>query len=252
MTTSTPQPLYREPVQLNAQLHRHKKLNPYNDFSRLANAHAVFLNAVEFAQAALCFPIIFLPASTANPQVSPVAMLGLVPDHNLFVDGSKWDANYLPAFFRRMPYLTAPLPGTDQTAVYIDVQWPGLSDTEGEALFTEDGKQAPILNSAIDFLQVFDEEARRTAHLCARLQTLGLLMDMKADATLPNGATLSVDGFMVVDEAKLAELPDAVVIELNKSGALALIHAHLLSLQHVRSLVDRHARRVGATPVQPS
>lgn len=241
--TTTSQPLYREPVQLNAQLHRHKKIRPFNDFSLIAHAHAVMLNAVEFPQAALAFPIIFVPGTTSNPEISAAAMMGLVPNANLFVEGSQWAASYVPAAFRRMPYLSAPLPGSEQTGVYIDLQWPSLSETEGEPLFTSDGQHAPALVQAIEFLQAFDAEARRTAHLCARLNTLGLLTPMKADVTLPDGSALTVDGFMVVDEAKLAELSESVVLELHRSGALGLIHAHLLSLNQMRVLIDRHARR---------
>ena len=246
--STNPQTLYREPVQLNSQLHRHKKLLPLSDFSLLANTHAVFLTAAEFGQAALAFPIIFLPASVANPQISPVAMLGLVANQNLFVDGTRWDAAYLPAFFRRMPYLTAPLPGSDQIGVYIDVQWPTLNETEGEALFSEDGRQAPVLEQAIGFLQTFDEEARRTSQLCARLQALDLFTPMKADVNLPNGQSMRVDGFMVVNEEKLGTLPDAVVLELHRSGALAMLHAHLMSLAHLQNLVERHIRRLDAAP----
>ena len=241
--STAPQTLYREPVQLNAQLHRHKKLLPLNDFSLLAATHAVFLNAAEFALAALAFPIIFLPPSTANPNVSPVVMLGLVPGQNLFVDGSRWEASYLPAYFRRMPYLTAPLPGTDQVGVYIDAQWPTLSDDEGEPLFDEQGNRTAALDQAIAFLQAFDDEARRTHQLCARVQALGLFTDMKADVTLPDGQSLSVNGFMVVNEEKLAGLSDSAVLELNRSGALGMLHAHLLSLGHVRNLVDLLGRR---------
>jgi SapC len=243
---TTPKPLYREPVQLNAQLHRHKKLQLLNDFSLLSTSHAVMLNAVEFPLAALAFPIVFVAGSTSDPNIGAAAMMGLVPNDNLFVEGNTWGASYVPAFFRRMPFLTAPLEGTDQMGVYVDIQWPGLSDTEGEPLFTETGEQAPVLAGAIEFMKAYDEEARRTAHLCARLDTLGLLTPMKAEVTLPDNQSLTVDGFMVVDEQKLAELPEAAVMELHRSGALALVHAHLLSLNQMRALMDRHARRVAA------
>ncbi len=242
--TTQPKPLYREPVQLNAQLHRHKKVKPFSDVSVLSTTHAVYLNAVEFGQAALAFPIIFVAATQAKPQISPVAMLGLVLNDNLFVDGSRWDGAYMPAFFRRMPYLTAPLPDSDQIGVYIDAQWPGLSDTEGEPLFTADGEQAPALVQAIEFLQAFDEESKRTDAVCTRLQELGLLTDMKADVTLPNGENLSIDGFMTVDEAKFAALSDSVVLDLHRNGMLGLVQAHILSLNHMRSLIERHALRL--------
>ncbi len=236
-------PLYREPVQLNAQLHRHKKLKPYDNVGALVHTHAVYLNAIEFSQAALAFPIIFVQPTPSNPQISPVVMLGLVPNENLFVEAGRWDAVYQPAYFRRMPYLTAPLPNSDQIGVYIDAQWPGLNDEEGEALFTDQGEQAPALLQAIDFLKAFDDEAKRTAQLCQQLQALGLFTDMKADVTLPNGEKLTVDGFMTVDEGKLGKLSDAGVLSLHRSGALGLIHAHLLSLNHMAGLIDRHARR---------
>lgn len=246
MTTKQPMSIYREPVQLNAQLHRHKKLKPIEDHSMLANIHAVFLNAVEFAQASQAFPIIFVPATKSNPDISPMAMLGLVPNENLFIAGGRWEASYVPAFFRRLPYLTAPLPGNEQIGVYIDAQWPGLSETEGEPLFTADGEQAPALTGAIEFLKSYDEEAKRTAQMCARLQQLGLFTEMKADVTLPDGEKLTVDGFMIIDEPKLAALPDAAVVELHRSGALGLVHAHLVSLNHVNNLIDRHFRRTAA------
>ena len=241
--STAPQTLYREPVQLNSQLHRHKKLLPLDDFSNLAGVHSVYLNAAEFALAALAFPIIFLPPTTANPNVSPAAMLGLVPGQSLFVEGNRWEATYLPAFFRRMPYLTAPLPGSDQIGVFIDAQWPTLNDDAGEPLFDEQGNRSPSLERASGFLQAFDEETRRTTQLCNRVQALGLFTDMKADVTLPDGKSLSINGFMVVNEDKLAALPDAAVLELSRSGALGMLHAHLLSLGHVRHLVDRLARR---------
>jgi hypothetical protein len=66
---------------------------------------------------------------------------------------------------------------------------------------------------------------------------------MRFDATLPDGSTVSVDGFLTVDEKKLAELPDAKVLEFHKNGVLGLIHAHQISLRHMRRLVDWHLVR---------
>lgn len=235
--------IYREPVQLNAQLHRHKKLKPIEDHTLLAGVNAVYLNAVEFAQASQAFPIIFVPATSAQPQITPMALLGLVANQNLFVEGGRWDASYVPAFFRRLPYLTAPLPGSDQVGVYVDMQWPGLNESEGEPLFTADGEQAPALTAAIDFLKSYEEEVKRTTQLCARLNELGLFTNMKADVQLPNGEAMTIDGFMIVDESKLAALADTAVIELHRSGALGLVHAHLVSLNQVNNLIQRQARR---------
>jgi hypothetical protein len=69
---------------------------------------------------------------------------------------------------------------------------------------------------------------------------------MKADATLPDGATLSIDGFLVVDDEKLAQLPDAVVVEMHRNGMAMLLHLHLASMANMRPLVERKARRAQA------
>ncbi len=247
MTSNPAKPLYREPVQLNAQLHRHKRLRPNQDHSILGSSHAAYLNAVEFAQAALSFPIVFVPASAANPRISPVAMLGLTPNSNLFVDGARWDARYMPAFFRRLPYLTAPLPGTDQVGVYIDARWEGLERHRRRAAVRRE-RRAGAGAAAGDRLPAGLRRgvaADRTAVRAAAGARAVHRHEGRCDVARRR-PPLSVDGFMVVDENKLRELPDATVLALHRDGVLALLHWHLLSLNHVGELVNRHARRFGS------
>jgi hypothetical protein len=68
---------------------------------------------------------------------------------------------------------------------------------------------------------------------------LDVLKQMKAEATLPDGQTVSVDGFHAIDEDRLHALPDATVLELHRTGMLALMQVHLLSLANIRHLVNR-------------
>ena len=67
---------------------------------------------------------------------------------------------------------------------------------------------------------------------------------MKADATLPNGEAISVDGFHTVDEERLRAFPDETVLELWRNGMLMLIQMHLVSIVNIRHLVNRKAARV--------
>ena len=66
----------------------------------------------------------------------------------------------------------------------------------------------------------------------------GLLKDMRFEAVTPQGQKLVIDGFLAVDEDKLAQLPDALVVELHRNGALGLIHAHQISLRQMRKLIE--------------
>jgi hypothetical protein len=242
--------LYRDPQLLDPALHRHKKLRPVTDFSIARDMHAVFLAATEFPAAALAFPIIFVHTGERLPDgggmIAPVALLGLVANENLHVDGPEWHARYLPAFIRRFPFLTARAQGSDTPAVFVDTSWSGFSDSDGEALFDADGKPAPALQRAMEFLQQFDLEQQRTRQFCARLLELGVLKEMSADAVLPNGESLKIDGFLTVDEDKLNALPDATVLELHRSGMLMLLQVHLVSLGNMKQLVERKALRMAA------
>jgi hypothetical protein len=242
--------LYRDPQALDPQAHRHKKLKPLEDFSVAKEMHAVFLAATEFPAAALSFTIIFVNTGErlpdGKPMIAPVALLGIAANENLHVEGTRWDAGYVPAFIRRFPFLTAGSPGSDEHAVFVDASWPGFDDGDGEPLFDAEGKPTPALQRALDFLRQFDIEQQRTRQFCQRLIELDLLKDMTLNATLPTGDVVKLDGFLAVDEDKLNALPDAVVLELHRSGMLMLAQVHLLSLGNLKFLLERKARRLEA------
>ena len=240
--------LYRQPVLLDSTLHRTKRLAPLADFSIARHLHAVALTAAEFPQASLDLPIIFVPTgerlANGRAMVSPAALLGLSAAENLCLDGARWDARYLPAFIRRYPFLTAPLAGSGSPGVFVDAAWSGFSDEAGEPLFADDGARTPALERALGFLREFDEEARKTRVFCERLVEHDLLEDMQADATLPGGQTLKVDGFLTLNARRFADLPDEVVLDWHRNGMLMLLHAHQVSLANVRRLVERKVNRI--------
>ncbi|HEV7915618.1 MAG TPA: SapC family protein, partial [Albitalea sp.] len=115
--------LYRAPQPLDPVLHRHKKVLPVTDLSIAREMHAVFLAATEFPAAALALPIIFVHTGERLPDgratIAPVALMGLVANENLFVEGGEWQARYLPAFIRRFPFLTVGTPGSQTPSVFV-------------------------------------------------------------------------------------------------------------------------------------
>ncbi|HEX6707125.1 MAG TPA: SapC family protein [Albitalea sp.] len=244
--------LYREPRPLDPATDRHKKVKPLADWSIAREMHAVFLAATEFPDASLALPIIFVHTGERGPEgqllIAPVALMGLSVNENLFVDDEgRWDARYLPAFIRRYPFLTAGVQGGDSPVVFVDAAWSGFNDTEGEPLFEDGDRPAPALQRTLDFLRQFDAEQQRTRAFCARLIGLDLLKQVAADATLPGGESLKVEGILSVDEDKLQALPDATVLELHRSGMLMLLQVHLVSLRHLPELVERKAARMTRT-----
>jgi len=241
--------LYRKPVALDPALHGRRRLLPLSDYSIARELHAVPVTATEFPHAALEFPIVFVESgardAAGRAAMTPVALLGLRHGENLYVDRERWDARYVPAYIRRYPFLTAPLPGAGAVNVMIDESWSGLGDS-GEPLFEDGGAPAPALRRTMEFLERYEHETERTRAFCERLARLGVLKGMKADATLPNGESISVDGFHTVDEERLRAFPDDTVLELWRTGVLMLIQMHLVSIVNIRHLVNRKAVRVGA------
>ena len=80
-----------------------------------------------------------------------------------------------------------------------------------------------------------------------QLAEMELLQEMRFEATLPNGDKLDVEGFLTVDEKKLEELPDDKVLQLHRSGLLALLQMHRVSMGNMSKLANQYGQAVAAT-----
>lgn len=246
--------LYAQPVLLERDKHRGKRLRRTAGTGPAAKLHACFIAAGEFPEAAKEYVIAFVdatPSEGAPREVSPIVLLGLRENENLFlpVPGAgtdaepvKWDARYVPAFVRRYPF--AYTSGDKDPAVIIDNACEGLNDTEGELLVQDDGEASPFLKQMIEFLNSFEVEVQRTRAMCQRIVELDLLRPVQVDVSLPGGQMLNAGGVLVIDEAKFKALPEAVAVELLRNGMLGLFVAHLISTTNLQSLTARLGVRI--------
>ena len=235
--------LHKTPVALDREKHRHLKLRAdQSNLKAAAGLNAFFLTAAEFADACKEYPILFLSAGTdaqGKEQVAPVAVFGVTPGENLFLQADgRWDAFYVPAMLRAYPFTMARV-AEDQFAVVFDESWDGANTTDGRPLFNEAGEPTELLNDLRKFVEQIEIETERTRLAGQRLMELKLLQPKRFDATLPNGEPLSVDGFLAVDEERLAALTDEEALEVQRTGLLSLLHAHQISMGNMRRLIDR-------------
>lgn len=241
--------LHKQPKVVDRDVHRSLRLRvPVTDWTVASQLNAVFVAGVEFGDAARDFPLVFVSAGTSDdgqPDIAPIAVLGMIANDNLFVENTKWRAQYIPAVLSTYPFAIGRI-DAERFAICIDTAWAGLSGTEGEPLFMADGQHSEFLGRVQQQLESLESQIQRTRLMCRRLHELGLLHEMRFDATLPDGSAFAVNGFLTVDDKKLNEIDDATALELHKSGVLGLVHAHFVSLGNMRKLLDWHILRHAA------
>jgi hypothetical protein len=247
----TPEWLYKRVEPLDRVRHRGLRMRPLDGWSVAQAMNAVFVTVAEFGDVCKEYAIVFVRTGqdgAGGEEVAPVALTGLRQGENLYLraDGH-WDARYVPAFLRRYPFALARADAADPVVV-IDAQWSGWVDgaagggdagAPAEALFDAAGEPSELLRKVQAFLDNFRQETVRTGVFGKRLLELGLLQAMRFDATLPGGEKLVVDGFLALDTKKFAELSDALLGELHRSGILGLLHLQQLSLGNMHRLVER-------------
>jgi hypothetical protein len=232
--------IYDDVVALNREQHRTLKLMPPGQpFAFARETNSVLIAASELPVAALDFPCVFIEAADGH---SLAALVGLRDHENLFVqpDGSWARGCYLPAFFRRYPFVLAEAGAADDASftVCLDRACPGLNADHGEALFDADGRETPWLEEIKRFLLGFRQEMGNSRDFAIHLAALGLLQDGVIEYTL-DGQKSSLRGFKTVNEAKLRALDAGTLHHLAARGWLGWAYAHLLSIQQVQRLALR-------------
>lgn len=241
--------LHQKPIALDRVAHRALKLDrTARDLSRFKELNAFFVSAGEFADACRDFALVWVTAGKdpqGNALVAPIAVFGLQAKQNLCIDNDQWRVRYIPAMLRFYPFAMARTSDTE-IVLCVDEAWKGLSNDSGELLFNADGTPTELVAGIQQQLQAFEADVERTKVMGARLMALGLLREMRFDATLPDGQKIEVNGFLAVDEEKLTKLDDTVLVELARSGLLGMIHAHQISMGNMTRLVEWQAAAMPA------
>ncbi|WP_165189907.1 SapC family protein [Caulobacter soli] len=248
MTDLTQRPLplfYQDPQPLNALTHGALRLKD-GDYGFAAQTNAAPLTLVEFASAARGYPVVFSQGETPFPM----AILGLGAGNRFVADGRWAEGVCAPAYVRRYPFVFIEA-GGDNLVLGIDMasERVVVSGEGGAALF-EDGKPSALTEGAMAFCREFHAQHLQARAFGAALVEHDLLIAQQADARPAGGQPLSLGGFQVVDQARFAALPDAVVLDWHRKGWLALVHFHLASLERFVDLLARE--QTPAAVIAPS
>jgi hypothetical protein len=237
--------IYENVTPLNRVTHRDLSVRQTNSFGFAAQTNTVPIVDVEFVKAAPEMPIVFTRTQTG---IVCVALLGAEQDKNSFVDvQGQWSGRYVPAFFRRYPFVFAVQDGNDRMTLCLDESYDGVNDKGiGERMFDSEGTETNYTKTVLRFVEDYQSTFNRTQAFCDRLQASDLLEDARVDYTLADGTAGGLTGFQRISVEKLRALPDDKVVEMFRSGDLDLIQMHLVSMQQIEPLVSKVASQQSA------
>jgi len=228
-------PFFHHPKPLDRDAHRGLKLDRSKGYGFARTSFSVPLAVLELSMAARHYPIVF----SSDEDPTPLAVLGLRPDENLFVNAvGAWRKNvYIPAHIRRYPFIFMEAAEGNRLILCVDEEAEHLTGGDGQPLFLDDGP-APLLDEVMNMLVAFQNGHHMARDFGRALQEQGLLAERRTDVTLASGETAAIQNFRMINEEKFGELPDTVFLDWRKQGWLPLVYFHLQSMNNWGSLVD--------------
>jgi hypothetical protein len=236
--------IYERAVPVSVDAHKDWSVKSENDFGFAREVNSVPVLAAEFAPTAMEYTIIF---AGDGDVVFPSVILGMKEGNNAHVkkDGS-WDGRYVPAFFRRYPFVFAASEDQSTFTLCIDEEFEGLNKKgKGERLFDAEGKRTQYLENVLAFSTEYQAQFTRTQAFAKRLQDLDLLEPAQAQFSLAGGERTQLTGFKTINREKLRNLPAETLAEMAKTDELELCYLHLQSLNNLTPMTQRIAARDG-------
>ena len=193
----------------------------------------------EFRDLQAHYPIVFRKAAD-GVSFEPVALFGFQDGENLFLDGEKWDASYVPLAIERQPFLIGVTSG--EPMVHVDVASPRVSRTEGQEVFLTHGGNSEYLEQLNSVLGAIYQGLQATPAFINALLEHSLLESFVFDIELDDGSQNRLAGLYTINEEKLAALGAEALGRLHQGGYLHAIYMSLASLSRFRDLIDRKNR----------
>ncbi|WP_017446700.1 SapC family protein [Gayadomonas joobiniege] len=201
----------------------------------------------ELTQAQACYPIFFV--KNAEEQLEPVALFGFEQGENLFLQNSDWQANYIPWSIQRAPFLIGfqePIAGggEPEPVVYVDMQHPRVSDSEGQSVFLPHGGQSDYLQYISQLLASIHQGHQNNQDFVRTLSEYNLIEAAQLEVELDNHKKYKMGDLFAISEEKLAALKADELYKLKQSGYLSAIYMVIASTAQLSELIRRKNQTV--------
>ena len=210
------------------------------EFGDSVNQALVF--PTEFGDVQREYPILFRKDEDGNFQ--SVALLGFDKGENLLLDGAVWRARHVPVLHQRGPFMigfqTRETGGETrrEPVIYVDLDDPRVSRTEGQPLFLPHGGNAPYLEHVSHVLRAISLGMDVERKMFRAFEAAALIEPASLDVRLDEHTVYQVPGIYSISEEKLAGLEGEMLARLHTSGFLRLAYLALASLSNVNRLIE--------------
>lgn len=223
-------------VPLNDSIHRHLKVKNIIDYKVFEKMHMLPLQVQEFMSAATSFPIIFTKNSQTG-EFLPVAVTSLKENSNKLMINGRWIARYLPIQVQLYPFGASYI--DNKIIIGIDLNNSSVCENGENSLFTADGDNTAYLNTQLELASLQADYQEMTKHFIKTLIQHELLQPRTLTVNALDGTKTNINGIYTVDEQKIHELDESVMLDFAKCGFYSVIYAHLCSLSLIDLVMDK-------------
>jgi hypothetical protein len=208
----------------------------------------------EYAELQREYPI-FFQKDSGTGEYRSVVLLGFGRDENLYLQGERWNAGYLPGHIARGPFLIGfqeqDVDGESrrEAVIHVDLDHPRISFDEGEPVFLPQGGNSPYLEHVTTVLRGIRDGTEGGKAMYEAFDAMGLIQPITLDITFDDAHGANVTGLLGIDRERLAALDAGSLHALHRSGYLEGAYLVLASMHNLRRLMTEKQRRLSQVEV---
>jgi hypothetical protein len=213
------------------------------------NIGSVLTFPTEYGDIQREYPI-FFRKDPSSGEFQSIALLGLQPDENLFLDEHGWHAAYIPGIVARGPFLIGfqnqSVDGEPrrEPVIHVDMDNPRISQSEGEPVFLPQGGNSRYLDRIGTTLQGIHQGLALSKAMFDAFSAHHLIEPVNVEIKFNTEEQYNLRGLYTISEERLARLDGDALFKLNSAGFLQGAFLVIASLNNVKKLIDmKHRRR---------
>jgi hypothetical protein len=210
------------------------------------NIGAAVVVPTEYGNIQREYPIFF--RKDPQGQLFSVALFGFDNNENLFLEGDRWDAAYVPSIIARGPFLIGYQEREEggkvrrEPVIHIDLDNPRVSQTEGEPIFLPLGGNSPYLSRILTTLRRLALGLDASKAMIEAFIAVDLIEPLNIEIEIDDQQYQLV-GFHTINQDKFAGLDAQKLHSLHREGFLQAAFLIVNSEQNLQRLVERKRRR---------